>query len=159
MNTNKYEEIIQKFEPMPSDEKVSDAVKSLLQAEATKNNTTAVWALLHGCVDLTTLTALDTKESVWAMVERVNAFEGQSPDVPNVAAICTYPFFVPTVKQALTAQNVSIASVSAGFPASQTFTEIKVAETAMAVMEGADEIDIVMNLGYFMAEDSESLTA
>lgn len=93
------------------------------------------------------------------MVDKVvNHYEGVHPDVPNVAAICTYPLFVETVRQALTAQDVKIASVAGSFPSSQTFTEIKVAETAMAVMTGADEIDVVMNLGYFMEEDYETLT-
>ena len=63
-----------------------------------------------------------------------------------------------TVKQALTAQEVKIASVAAGFPSSQTFIEVKIAETAMAVMTGADEIDVVMNLGYFMEDNYEELT-
>ena len=92
------------------------------------------------------------------MVESVNDFEGSRPDVPNVAAICTYPIFVETVKQALTAEDVKIAAVCGGFPSSQTFTEVKIAETAMAVMEGAEEIDIVMNLGYFMEENYEELS-
>ena len=92
------------------------------------------------------------------MVDTVNDFEGTRPDVPNVAAICVYPLFVETVKQALTAQEVKIASVAGGFPSSQTFTEVKIAETAMAVMQGADEIDVVMNLGYFMEDNFEELT-
>lgn len=79
------------------------------------------------------------------------------PDVPNVAAICTYPLFVETVKQALAAQDVKIASVAGGFPSSQTFTEVKIAETAMAIMSGADEIDVVMNLGYFLEENYDEL--
>ena len=91
------------------------------------------------------------------MVESVNDYEGTRPDVPNVAAICVYPIFVETVKQALTAEHVKVAAVSGGFPASQTFTEVKVAETAMCVMQGADEIDVVINLGYFMEENYEDM--
>ena len=91
-------------------------------------------------------------------VELVNDFEGTRPDVPNVAAICTYPLFVETVKEALSAQDVKIASVAGGFPSSQTFMEIKIAETAMAVMQGADEIDVVMNLGYFLEENYDELS-
>ena len=73
---------------------------------------------------------------------------------PNVAAICTFPLFVDTVKQALTAQDISIASVAGGFPNLLTF--IKIAETALAVADGADEID-VMNLGYLLEENYEEL--
>ena len=91
------------------------------------------------------------------MVEKVNAFEGLSPDMSNVTAICTYPVFTTTVRQALTAHDVKIAAVSAGFPSSQTFPEVKVAETALAVMAGADEIDIVMNLGCLMEDACEEV--
>lgn len=156
--TNKYQEAFDKFEPALSDAETTEQVNALLEKEAEKNFTPEVLKLIHGCIDLTSLTSLDTKESIWKMVDQVNDFEGTRPDVPNVAAICTYPLFVETVKQALTAQEVNIASVAAGFPSSQTFAEVKIAETAMAVMQGADEIDVVMNLGYFMEENYEELT-
>lgn len=156
--TDKYQEAFAKFEPALSDAETTEVVNALLEKEAEKNFTPEVLKLIHGCIDLTSLTSLDTKESIWKMVDQVNDFEGTRPDVPNVAAICTYPLFVETVKQALTAQEVKIASVAAGFPSSQTFAEVKIAETAMAVMQGADEIDVVMNLGYFMEENYEELT-
>lgn len=156
--TDKYQEAFEKFEPALSDEKTTETVNALLEKEAEKNFTPEVLKQIHGFIDLTSLTSLDTKESIWKMVDQVNDFEGGRPDIPNVAAICTYPLFVETVKQALTAQEVKIASVAAGFPSSQTFPEVKIAETAMAVMQGADEIDVVMNLGYFMEENYEELT-
>lgn len=90
------------------------------------------------------------------MTKRVNEFPTVFPDVPNVAAICVYPAMVPVVKENLTAP-VGIASVSAGFPASQTFIEIKVAETAMAVMEGATEIDVVISIGKFLEGDYQTV--
>ena len=156
---NKYHETISKFTVLPPDEDIKKAVESLLDAHFRENFTSDVLKNIHGCIDLTTLTSLDTKESVWEMVEKVvNNYEGTHPDVPNIAAICVYPVFVGTVSQALTAQNVKIASVAGGFPSSQTFTEIKIAETAMVIVEGAEEIDVVMNLGYFLEEDYEALT-
>jgi deoxyribose-phosphate aldolase len=159
LQINRYKETFNKFSSLPSDKDVSLIVNSLLDAHFGENFTTDVLKLIHGCIDLTMLTSIDTKESVWAMVDNVvNNYEGKRPDVPNIAAVCVYPLFVDTVKQALTAQEVKIASVAGGFPSSQTFTEIKVAETAMAVMSGADEIDTVMNLGYFLEEDYETLT-
>ncbi|MBS5980854.1 MAG: deoxyribose-phosphate aldolase, partial [Dysgonomonas mossii] len=105
--------------------------------------------------DLTSLNATDTREEIWNFTETVNDFEGSS-DVDNVAAICVFPNFVETVKEALTA-NVNIASVAGGFPSSQTFTEVKIAETGLAVASGADEIDIVLNLGYFLEENYEDV--
>lgn len=156
---NRYKETFDKFSSFPPDKDISLIVSDLLDKRFKENFTTDVLKQIHGCIDLTTLTSIDTKESVWAMVDNVvNSYEGKRPDVPNIAAICVYPLFVETVKQALTAQDVMIASVTGGFPSSQTFVEIKIAETAMAVMAGADEIDAVMNLGYFLEEDYETLT-
>lgn len=154
---DRYHEAFNKFEPALPDDRTTEAVNALLEKHFQENFTPEVLKMIHGCVDLTSLTSLDTKESIWKMVDTVNDFEGTRPDVPSVAAICVYPLFVETVKQALTAQEVKIASVAGGFPSSQTFMEVKIAETAMAVMQGADEIDVVMNLGYFMEENFDEL--
>ncbi|MDO4754778.1 MAG: deoxyribose-phosphate aldolase [Parabacteroides sp.] len=157
LHTNRYEEAFAKYPSAGTAEQVTEKVKALLEKNAKENLTQEVFKQIHGFIDLTSLTSIDTKESIWNLVEQVNDFEGTRPDIPNVAAICTYPLFVETVKQALTAQEVKIAAVAGGFPSSQTFTEIKIAETAMAVMQGADEIDIVMNLGYFLEENYEEI--
>lgn len=156
--SDKYQEAFARFDPADTDEIVGKHIASILDKHEKENFTPEVLKQIHGCIDLTSLTSIDSKESIWKLVDRVNDFEGTRPDVPNVAAICIYPLFVETVKQALTAQDVKIASVAGGFPSSQTFMEVKIAETAMAVMLGADEIDIVMNLGYFMEENYEELT-
>lgn len=156
-HADKYHECIARFEPALSADAVADKVNRLLEKSYQENFNSQTLKRVYGWIDLTTLTTLDTKETVWQMVEKVNAFEGISPDMSNVAAICTYPVFTATVKQALTAQDVKIAAVSAGFPSSQTFPEVKVAETAMAVMAGADEIDIVMNLGCLMEDAYEEV--
>ena len=153
----KYAAAFNRFAPALSEEETKQAVANILEAHFTENFTPEVLKKIHGCIDLTSLTALDTKESIWKMVDQVNDFEGTYPDVPNVAAICVYPLFVPVVKQALTAEGVDIAAVAGGFPASQTFMEVKMAETAMVIMEGATEIDIVMNLGYLIEENYDEL--
>lgn len=155
---DKYHGALKRFAPALSDQETTQAVKSLLEKGVEKHMTPEVLKRIHGCIDLTSLTSLDTKETIWNLVDRVNDFEGTRPDVPNVAAICTYPNFVETVKQALTAQEVKIAAVCGGFPSSQTFMEIKIAEVGMAVMQGADEIDVVLNLGYFMEDNYEELS-
>ena len=155
---DKYQEVFNKYATPLPDAKIAEQVNALLEKKYQANFTPEVLKSIHGCIDLTSLTSLDSKESIWKLVDSVNDFEGTRPDVPNVAAICTFPLFVDTVKQALTAQDVSVASVAGGFPASQTFTEIKIAETALAVADGADEIDVVMNLGYLLEENYEELT-
>lgn len=155
---NRYTEAFSKFESVGTMEEISEKVEKLLARKEEEYFTPDVLKQIHGCIDLTSLTSIDTRESIWKLVDHVNDFEGTRPDIPNVAAICTYPLFVETVKQALTAQEVKIATVAGGFPSSQTFSEIKVAESAMAVMQGADEVDIVMNLGYFLEENYEELS-
>lgn len=154
---DKYHEAISKFKAPLADAEITERVNNLIDASFKENYTTEVLKTIHGCIDLTSLTSIDNKESILQLVNRVNDFDGLRPDVPNVASICTYPVFVETVKQALTADEVKITSVAGGFPSSQTFMEIKIAEVAMAKMEGAEELDVVLNLGYFFEENYEDL--
>ena len=125
-------------------------MEQLLSAHFEENNTTEVYKRCFNSIDLTSLKETDTEEEIRSMVEKVNNFEENFPDIPNVGAICVFPSMVSTVKATLT-EPVGIAAVSAGFPASQTFIEVKVAETAMCVMEGATEIDVVISVGKFLA--------
>ncbi len=155
---DKYQEAFSKFSPFETGVNLTNKTNQIIEKNSQKNFTPEVLKSIYECIDLTTLTSLDSRESVWKFVDKVNDFEGTRPDVSNVAAICVYPNLVETVKQALTAQDVKIASVAGGFPSSQTFTEIKIAEVSMAVAAGADEIDVVLNLGYFMEEAYEELT-
>ncbi|GAB4455833.1 MAG: deoxyribose-phosphate aldolase [Bacteroidales bacterium] len=108
-------------------------------------------------IDLTSLNTSDFDDKIKAMVEKVNRFNEHYSDCPNVAAICVYPNYVSTVKQNLTAKGVKIAAVSAGFPSSQTFLAVKLAETSLAVEKGADDIDIVMSLGKFLNEEYQDV--
>jgi deoxyribose-phosphate aldolase len=112
---------------------------------------------LFNCIDLTTLKCTDSEESVMAFTEKVNEFDDKHPDIKNVAAICVYPNFAKIVSDTLQVEDVEIACVSAGFPSSQTFQEIKIAETAMAIHDGATEIDIVLSVGKFLSGDYESV--
>ena len=152
---SKYEEALNRFGRSLSDEEVSRKMAEI-SAKQTENYTPEVLRFLYSCIDLTSLGTEDSKESIWKFTEQVNDFEGSRSDIPNVAAICVYPNFVATVKEALRA-NVKIAAVSAGFPSSQTFIEVKVAETSLAVGDGADEIDIVLNCGEFFDNNIEEV--
>lgn len=108
-------------------------------------------------IDLTSLNTTDYDDKIISMVEKVNHFNKHYPDCPNVAAICVYPNFVKTLKQNLTAKEVKIAAVSAGFPSSQTFLAVKLAETSLAVEKGADDIDIVMSVGKFINKEYQDV--
>lgn len=156
MEPDKYLKALKNHPINLTDSEVAENVERIITEKFEENNNREVYKKLYACIDLTTLNTTDTRESVWKFVEQVNSFEGSIPEVDNVAAICVYPNFAHTVKEALTA-DVKIACVSAGFPSSQTFAEVKVAETALAVADGADEIDVVLNVGLFLGEEYEEL--
>ena len=120
-------------------EKISEKIPELKTQE--------VYTKIFNCIDLTTLNTTDSQDSVRAFVQRVNDFDNEYPQYPNVAAICVFSNFAGVVRSSLEVTNVKIAVVAGGFPSGQTFTEIKVADTALSVSEGADEVDVVMNLG------------
>ncbi|MBP9031883.1 MAG: deoxyribose-phosphate aldolase [Dysgonomonadaceae bacterium] len=156
MDIKSYTDVLRTHSFDLSDEQVKSKVAELINEKYAENNNKQVYKLLYSCIDLTSLNGTDTREHIWKMVQQVNDFEGTNPEIDNVAAICVYPNFAKTIREALTA-DVQIACVSGGFPTSQTFTETKIAETALAVMDGADEIDIVINLGLFFGEEYEEM--
>jgi len=156
MDIKSYTDVLRTHSFDLSDEQVKSKVAELINEKYAENNNKQVYKLLYSCIDLTSLNGTDTREHIWKMVQQVNDFEGTNPEIDNIAAICVYPNFAKTVREALTA-DVQIACVSGGFPTSQTFTETKIAETALAVMDGADEIDIVINLGLFFGEEYEEM--
>jgi deoxyribose-phosphate aldolase len=139
-----------------SDEAITEKVNKIIAEKSEENNTVEVIRKIYSCIDLTTLNTTDTREDIWKFTDIVNTFEGSNPEINNVAAICVFPNFVKTVRESLAA-DVKIASVCGGFPSSQTFLEVKIAETALAVLDGADEIDVVLNLGLFMNDELEEL--
>ena len=139
------------------DAEVAKQTAQLLEKHLDENNTVEVKKFLFNCIDLTTLKCTDSEESVMKFTERVNDFVDAYPDLKNVAAICVYPNMAEIVNDTLEADDVKIACVSGGFPSSQTFIEVKVAETAMALHTGADEIDIVIPVGKFLSNDYEGM--
>lgn len=136
-----------------TDQKVEDSVKKILKNALDTNNTVENLRQVFGFIDLTSLNTTDNRENITKMVNKVNQFGANYPDMPSVAAICIYPSMVHVVKELLLNSEIDIASVAAGFPSSQTFIEVKIAETSLAVMDGADEIDIVMSVGSFLEGD------
>jgi len=110
---------------------------------------------IFSLIDLTTLSEKDNIENVSRLCEKVNLQPETFTDMPSVAAICVYPELVAVVKDKLDNPLISIASVAGGFPASQTFTNIKVMEIEQAIVQGAEEIDIVMPVGKFLMDDLE----
>ncbi len=155
--TNKYNDALALYPTVLTDEQVKKRTAQIIEKYVAENNTKEVKKLLFNCLDLTTLKTEDSEESVLKFTERVNEFENEHPYLKNVAAICVYPNFAKIVSQSLEVESVNVACVSGGFPSSQTFTEVKVAETALALADGATEIDIVIPVGKFLSGDYESM--
>lgn len=153
--SNKYVKTLEKYHTSLKDTEVSKALQELLDKNLEKNNTEEVKKFLFNCIDLTTLQTTDSQESVLKFTEKVNEFDEAYPELGHVAAICVYPNFARIVSNTLEVDDVEVACVSGGFPSSQTFTEIKIAETSMALHDGATEIDVVINVGSFLSQDYE----
>ena len=155
--TSKIEEALKKYNLEVDDAQVKAAVMKIIAEKVPQNDTPEVKKFLFGSIELTTLKTTDSDESVLAFTERVNQFDAQYPDLPHVATICVYPCFAKIVSETLEVEGVEVACVSGSFPSSQALIEVKVAETALAVKDGATEIDIVMPVGKFLSGDYESV--
>ena len=154
---SKYEQALSKYRTNISDDEVRNAVRQIIAEKVHENDTTEVKKFLMGSVELTTLKTTDSEDSVLAFTEKVNKFDETYPDLPHVATICVYPCFAKTVSESLEVDGVEIACVSGSFPSSQALIEVKVAETALAIKDGATEIDIVMPVGKFLSGDYEGV--
>ena len=156
MEPNKYLDAKKKHRLNLTEQEISKEVEKIISEEFDINNNKEIYKNLYSCIDLTSLNSTDSKESIWNFTQKVNDFEGSIPELNNVAAICVFPNLVHTVKETLTA-DVKIAAVAGGFPSSQTFIEVKVAECSLALADGADEIDIVINLGQFLDKEYQEM--
>ncbi len=141
-----YANHLNEYAPAPSEAQVAEEVAQL-KAAAKANENIDVYKFCYSTIDLTTLSCNDSVKSVTKFAERAVEFYQAYPEIPNVASICVYPSFVETVGLAVDGSPMRITSVAGGFPASQTFLEVKMLEVAMAVENGADEVDIVLNVG------------
>ena len=155
--TNKYEQTLAKYNTNIDDNAVRDAVRNIIAEKVSANDTVDVKKFLFGSIELTTLKTTDSDTSVLAFTERLNDFDNQYPDMPHVATVCVYPCFANTVAESLEVDGVEIACVSGAFPSSQARIEVKIAETSLAVADGATEIDIVMPVGKFLSSDYEGV--
>lgn len=154
---SKYDEALAKYDTNLDDNAVRDAVRKIIAEKVHENDTMEVKRFLFGSIELTSLKTTDSEESILAFTERVNDFDSHYPDLPHIATICVYPCFADIVAESLEVDGVEIACVSGSFPSSQARIEVKVAETSLAVADGATEIDIVMPVGKFLSGDYEGV--
>ena len=154
---SKYEQMLSQYNTALNDSEIAAKVAEMIEKKVPENDTLAVKKFLMGSVELTTLKTTDSEESVLAFTEKVNKFEDTYPELPHVATICVYPCFAKIVSQSLEVEGVEVACVSGSFPSSQALIEIKTVETALALKDGATEIDIVMSVGKYLSGDYETL--
>lgn len=154
---NKYEQMLAQYNTAIKDSDVAAQVAAIIEKKVPENDTVDVKKFLMGSVELTTLKTTDSEESVLRFTERVNAFEDAYPTLPHVATICVYPCFAGIVSQSLEVEGVEVACVSGSFPSSQALIEVKTVETALALKDGATEIDIVMSVGKYLSGDYETV--
>ena len=157
MADNKIQQAFAKYNLELDDEQVKREVAALLAKHLEENNTIAVKKFLLNSVELTTLKTDDSEDSVMRFVEKVNKFDDVYPELGHVATVCVYPCFASICHDSLENEEVEIACVAACFPSSQSFIEVKIAETALALKDGATEIDIVQSVGKFLAGDYETV--
>lgn len=154
---DRFHEAISRSKVTEDDALVASEVKKILE-KAHEYASRETYDFLLGSIDLTTLATEDSVKSVAGFTQRVNEFDNDYPQYRHVAAICVYSNFAEVVKANLDVPGVNIAVVAGGFPSSQTFTAVKVADCALAREAGANEVDIVMNVGMFLDENYEDLT-
>lgn len=154
---SKYEEALEQYDTTLNDADVQAAVKQIIEEKVPQNDTRDIKKFLFGSIELTTLSTTDSDTSVMAFVDRVNRFDSAYPQLPHVAAVCVYPCFAEVASETLEVEGVEVTCVSGSFPSSQAVIEVKVAETALALRDGATEIDIVMPVGKFLSGNYEEL--
>jgi deoxyribose-phosphate aldolase len=145
---------LKKYGYAPSSEAIGRSLENLA-ANLNQFATEQVYKDCFSMMDLTTLKTDDTPASVLKLVNKVNDFQLSRPDWPLPASVCVYSNFASVVKEARLC-DFNITVVSACFPSSQSFLEVKLKECEMAVEHGADEVDIVLALNAFLAGDYET---
>ena len=151
-----YSVLLQKYAPVASDSLV-ESVVAKARAEMDRNRNEEVYRFCFSALDLTTLSGSDSVRSVAEFVKKAVDVPVRFPGMPNVATVCVYPSFVDIAGLGVEGTNIGVTSVAGGFPAAQTYLEVKMLEVAMAVENGADEIDVVMNAGEMVEGEFDRL--
>lgn len=147
--------VLEGYTPSFNFENIEEEIAKITSSNAGMISDKDTLKQILNCIDNTTLKETDSTESVIEFLKKVNNHSQENPDIPNVAAVCLFPVFAPTAKEYLKAEGVNKAVVAGGFPASQTFLEIKEQEIKKAVAYGVDEVDIVISVGEFLAGNYE----
>jgi len=155
---SKYKQMFQLYDLHLHNELEQEATKKILKEKKEANDTEEVKKFLFSTLELTSLRVTDNEDTILKLTEKVNKFSDANPNFPHLAGICVYPRFASIVSNSLEVDGIEIACVCGGFPSSQTFPEIKTIETALALKDGATEIDTVLPVGFFLIGDYEQIS-
>lgn len=153
---DRYEEALKASNVIEDDAVVSAEVAKIVK-KAPEYASPEVYKFLLNSIDLTTLSTEDSDRSVAKFTNRVNDFDAEYPQYGHVAAICVYSNFAAVVRDHLDVEGVDVCVVAGCFPSSQTYTEVKVADVALAVANGAQEVDVVLNIGMLLDGNYEDM--
>jgi len=134
---------------------VEERIDRLKTRSIKKESKVFVLKLALSMVDLTTLEGADTPGKVTQLCTKALHLHDSMPGISHVAAVCVYPTLVRHAKEALGDSGIKVASVATGFPSGQSPLSNRLEETQWAVSEGADEIDMVISRGHFLAGDHQ----
>lgn len=138
-----------------SDNQINQDVEKILEDNKNSLDLNETYKFILSIIDLTTLEGNDTNQKVIDVCNKAKSFNHTKPNIPNVAAVCFYPNFMPLAKQKLKNTDINIASVAGAFPSGQSPLEVRIAEVKYAVENGADEIDMVISRGKYLEGDFE----
>ncbi len=144
-----YEHLLKEYTAASSDAQIAEIVAQAVK-DSQQNLNADVYKFCFSAIDLTTLMETDSDVSVERFVNDAVELPRKHEGLPNVASICVYPTFVDIAGLGVEGTTIGVTSVAGGFPSSQTFLEVKMLEVSMAVENGADEIDVVINVGELM---------
>ena len=147
---------LDKYGYRPDEQAISAGLEQIAAGQSGAPATPEVLKQCFAAMDLTTLRTNDTPAYVKALVEKVNGLAEAYPDYPFPASVCVYPNFAEVVRDTRRDPSIHVTCVSSCFPSAQSFLEVKVRECELAVKGGADEIDIVLALGSFLAGDYDA---
>ena len=136
---------------------INDRVARLNSRSIKKESKMAALKLALSMIDLTTLEGMDTPGKIRQLCTKAKNLHNGTCDLPSVAAVCVYPTMVRVAKEELTVSSINVASVATGFPSGQTAFNTRLEEVQFAILEGADEVDMVISRGKFLAGEYQAV--
>ena len=140
-----------------TDEQIQERIAAYTASDLKFFDYPKAYRFILNVIDLTTLEGSDNKAKVQQLCEKALNFRDEARQIPTTAAVCGYPPFAAQAKSILKDTDVHVACVAGAFPAGQSPIEIKIAEVAYAVSQGADEIDMVISRGKFLEGDYQTV--